>query len=189
VRLTLIRHGETEEPRPGLAEIGHADPDLSASGRRQAEALARELAATAGRGESIVAVYSSPLLAARSTTEILTAGLGVETLETYDELVTLTPEVVPAEGGIEALSLLQERAWSLVEALKERHEETATLVLVSHELTIRALVCHMLEAPLQEMWRFALEPASITTLEFRGQRRLLALLNETCHLEDEARTR
>jgi broad specificity phosphatase PhoE len=188
VRFTLVRHGEVAEPRPGLSEIGHDDPPLTAMGLRQAEALAAELRAAIARGAVIEALYSSPLRPAVETAEVIARDLDLTTPRMAAELATLTPEIVPANSDLEGLTALQERAWSLIEALKQEHDERSTLVLVSHELTIRALVCRALSMPLDDAHRFALDLASLTTIEFRlqGQRErtLIAQLNETCHLEN-----
>src|SRR3990172_1857428 len=55
VRLFLVRHGETESNRLGLA-LGRSDVPLNERGRWQAERLAGAL-----RGEPLAAVYSRPL--------------------------------------------------------------------------------------------------------------------------------
>jgi probable phosphoglycerate mutase len=187
VRFTFVRHGEIEEPAPGLAETGHDDPALTAHGRRQAAAIASELFEALDRGTAYEAIYTSPLRAARTTAEALAAVLDIGEPRVAHELSTLTPEVLPADGGTEALQALQERAWSAVQSLKERFEAQSNIVIVTHDLTIRSLVCRALEMPLEEMHRFDLEPASLTTIEFRiqGQRErtIIVNLNETCHLE------
>lgn len=187
MKFTLVRHGDVEEPRPGLAETGHDDPTLTAYGRRQAAALANELLGALERGEQVEALYTSPLRSARTTAEALSAVLDVGEPRVASELGTLTPEVVP-EGDTSAAAAIQERAWALLLGLKEQFEQRATVVLVTHELTIRALVCRALEMPLSDMFRFELEPASLTTIEFRLQRdgrerTLIAALNDTCHVE------
>ena len=186
MKFTLVRHGEVEDPRPGLSEIGHDDPGLTAYGRRQAAALAKELLDAIEHGQQIEALYTSPLRAARTTAEALSAVLDVGDPRVASELTTLTPEVVP-KGDISAVEAIQEQAWGLLLALKEQFEQRATIVLVTHELTIRALVCKALGMDLAGMLRFELEPASLTTIEFRLQRdrerTLIAALNDTCHVE------
>ena len=185
MRFTLVRHGETEEPRPGLEAIGHDDSPLSAFGRRQTQALAGVLREAAEHGERFEAVYTSPL---RSTTETATAianALGIVDVATADELLTITPEVLPEDGALDAVEALQTRAWALIESLKTRHDPASTLVLVTHELVVRSLVCRALSMPLTDLRRFRLEPASLTTIEYRTaprERTLIATLNETCHL-------
>jgi broad specificity phosphatase PhoE len=69
--IVLVRHGETDWNRERRFQ-GHADTSLNDDGRRQAEALADLLA-----GDTFAAVYSSPLLRARETAEIVAARLGV----------------------------------------------------------------------------------------------------------------
>jgi broad specificity phosphatase PhoE len=154
------------------------DPPLSAEGLRQARAVADELRALRARGERHVAVLSGPLQAPLRAAALIAETLELETPEARPEL---------ALGDMDQdTDALQELAWSLIEALKATHEPDASLVLVAHELTIRLLVCRALSMPLDEMRRFALQPGSLSVIEYRTQpreRTLLALLNETCHLE------
>jgi broad specificity phosphatase PhoE len=139
----------------------------------------------AQHGERFEAVYSSPLRSASETALSIADVLGLASTVRADELVTITPEVLPEEGAFDAVEALQGRAWELIEALKTRHDPAATLVLVTHELVIRAVVCRALGMPLTDLRRFRLEPASLTTIDYRTaprERTLLAGLNETCHL-------
>lgn len=186
MKFHLIRHGETETS--DLPDLGHDDPALSEAGRLQASALASELELISRRGPAIEAVYTSPMRAAAETAEVIADTLRLPRPAVSEALVTLTPEVLPADGGLDAVAAIQERAWATVEALREKHDERAVVVLVSHELTIRAVVCRALGMPLMDLKRFELWPASLSTLEFRRApngdlRTIIAALNEACHLD------
>src|SRR5438034_11161678 len=69
--LLLARHGETDWNRDRRWQ-GHADPPLNDSGREQARALARELAA-----DPPSAVYTSDLSRSHETAAIVAAELGL----------------------------------------------------------------------------------------------------------------
>jgi broad specificity phosphatase PhoE len=186
VKFHLIRHGETEAS--DLPDLGHNDPSLSASGRLQASALASEVDLLSRRGPAVEAVYTSPMRAASETARVIAETLRLPSPAVSEALVTLTPEVLPADGGLDAVAAIQARAWATVEALREQHDERAVVVVVSHELTIRAIVCRALGMPLDELKRFELWPGSLSTLEFRRApngdlRTIIAALNEACHLD------
>jgi broad specificity phosphatase PhoE len=182
LRVTLICHGETSEKTP---HSNHRDngPPLSATGRRQAQALADEIAALAERGAGIAGLHTSPKQASIETSARIARSLALAEASVNEDLAAPSLESLAGDAGLNALSAFQERAWSLVEALKEKHEPAATVALVTDALAIRAVVCRALSMPLTEMKRFLLEPASLTTIEFRGPRTLIACLNETCHLD------
>jgi ribonuclease H / adenosylcobalamin/alpha-ribazole phosphatase len=182
LRFVLVLRGEVEADPLAHAAVGHDDPPLSALGRRQAEAVAAELEADAG----LVTVMSSPFRAAREAASLIAESLQVAAPEPRDELATLTPEVLPENGALDAVEAIQARAWTVIEDAKAQLEPNTTVVLVTHELTIRALICNALSMPLEEMRRFALQPGSISTIEWRLQpreRTLVGSLNEVCHLE------
>ena len=187
MRFVLVHHGELEDDPLAHAAVGHDDPPLSEMGLRQALAVAEELRALGARGDRHASVLTSPLRAPQMAAALIATTLELGPPELREELTTLTPELLPAEGGLEAVEAIQQRAWSVIEALKQSQEPDATLVLVTHELTIRSLVCRALSLPLTQMRRFALEPGSLSVIEYRTQpreRTLIAALNETCHLED-----
>jgi ribonuclease H / adenosylcobalamin/alpha-ribazole phosphatase len=186
VKFHLIRHGEIEAS--DLPDLGHNDPSLSDTGRRQAAALAHELDLISKRGPAIDAVYTSPMRPAAETAAVIAETLGTGEPLVSEALGTLTPEVLPPNGGLDAIAAIQDRAWTTLETLREQHDERAVVVLVSHELTIRAVVCRALGMPLTDLKRYELDPASLSTIEFRRApngdlRTILAALNESCHLD------
>ena len=172
MKVTLICHGET-------AGGGR----LSAAGRLQVAALAREIAALREHGAEIVELQTGPQPASVETAAEITEALGLGEAPVNAALAGPPDGDFLDPNALRALTDRQERAWSLVEAQKDKHEATSTALLVTDELMVRVVVCRALSLPLSEMQRFCLEPASLTTIEFRGPRTLIAVLNETCHLE------
>jgi broad specificity phosphatase PhoE len=179
-RFWLVNVGELEDESYFPDFSGHSDPGLSNRGKQQAEAVAGELAAQAG--PAIAAVYASPLASAQTAAALVSSALGLAGFESAPALATVMPETLPpGRAGLETLSMIQEYAWSHVEVLKQLHEPDVSIVLVSHELPIRGLICKALTIPLEEADRFELQPGSLSAIEFRGPRTILALLNDLCH--------
>jgi len=162
-----VPHGETTASADGL--------ELSEAGRLQSRAVGAELA---GR---VVSVITSPVAAAGEAAANIADATGAAAPAERSELSA--PE---GEGSLEST---QEDGWAIIEAAKTELDADATLVLVTQEVNVRLLVCRALAMPLTEMGRFALEPSSMTTIEWRTQPRerlLVASLNEVCHLEAPA---
>jgi broad specificity phosphatase PhoE len=84
MRIYFIRHGESEANIRHVISNRESSFHLTPKGRRQAEALAEKL-----RDIPLSAIFSSPVLRARETAEILSTDLGVayqvtEALREYD---------------------------------------------------------------------------------------------------------
>lgn len=71
-RIGLIRHGSTAWNKEGRIQ-GHTDNPLDEEGLQQAEAIAERLS-----GEHWDYIYSSDLLRARQTAEVIAAKLGLQ---------------------------------------------------------------------------------------------------------------
>jgi broad specificity phosphatase PhoE len=169
VRLILVRPGEAV-----------AEPS-DEQGPDPAEFITREIESVVSRTLPVEAVYTSNGALAARTARIVADGLGVASPIENDAFDASTPD-----RDSDSLEGLQSRAWSAVESLQEQHSADCTLVLVAEEAAIRLLVCRALSIPASEIQRFRIDPASLTTLDFRLQpqrRTILAGLNETCHLE------
>lgn len=71
--ILLARHGETDDNRPPLRFQGFTDTPLNDTGRAQAHELAERVA-----GDGICALWSSDLIRARETAEIVGRRIGFE---------------------------------------------------------------------------------------------------------------
>ncbi|WP_410513807.1 histidine phosphatase family protein [Paenibacillus sp. BR2-3] len=86
-KIGLIRHGSTFWNQEGRAQ-GHTDNSLDEEGRQQAAAIAERLS-----GEQWDYIYSSDLLRARQTAEIIAERLGIE-------IAGLVPGIREMNGGL-----------------------------------------------------------------------------------------
>lgn len=197
-RLILVRHAESEMKG---CYLGQLDPPLSAQGRAQAAALAKRMA-----GESLAAVYSSPLKRALTTAQMIAAPRGLEVnviaelaeLDfgdwdglTYQEIAKIAPQrfnrwladpsgVGPPNG--ETLSEMIQRVMEAMERIITAHPGEA-VVVVTHGGPARAIVCHALGIPLSEQWQIRQDLAAVSWLDFGEQGASLSLLNDICHLQ------
>jgi len=203
VRLFLVRHGETESNRRGLA-LGRDDVPLNERGLWQAERLGRALAP-----EPLAAVYSSPLRRTLDTARAVASphGVDVQTEErlvemdigeadglTFEEVRSRFPGLLEAwvsdkgptqamPGG-ERLLDVQERAWSAIADLAARHNEE-TVAAVTHNFVILTLLVRVLGLDLVQFRRLRHSVGAVSVLDTRPKRFTLVRLNDTCHLEGD----
>jgi broad specificity phosphatase PhoE len=138
--ILLARHGETDWNRD-LRFQGHADVPLNDTGRAQARELARSLAE-----EPFDAVYSSDLLRARETAEIVASrlGLAVELDEGLREIDvgswqgSTRSELDGREWDGEAYDDHRRRTVASILRIAERHPDASVLV-VAHGGTLRRI--------------------------------------------------
>ena len=201
-RLILIRHGQTVWHSDGVERAeGRAEVDLDEVGVRQARATAARLSAW-----EISAIYSSPLKRAFSTASILAVRRGLaaqpepglididygrwqgmthpeakaDDPKAYD-LWLKRPDQVTFPGG-EGLADVRKRAVSAVETLTSRHANQ-TVVLVSHKVVIKVLLCHFLGLADTHFWRFQQGFCAVNVVEVDGGSATVHLINDACHLE------
>ena len=200
--LYLVRHGQTESNRKGLA-LGRADVPLNELGRRQAELLRQALAK-----EKLTAVYSSPLqrtldtarsiaaphrLEVRLDERLIEMDIGEAEGLTFAEVRERHPGLLegwmsedgpkePMPGG-ERLLDVQERAWAAVEALAAEHGDEA-VAAVTHNFVILSLLTRALGLELSRFRRLRHVVAAISVVEFSAGGTTVLRMNDTCHLEN-----
>ena len=203
MRLFLVRHGETESNRLGLA-LGRNDVPLNERGALQAEQLAAAL-----RREPLAAVYASPLRRALETARPVAGAHGLEvTVEerliemdigeldglTFAEVRMRYPGLLeewmsgpgpnmPMPGGGERLVDVQERAWTAVTELAARHGEEEAVAAVTHNFVILSLLTKVLGIELSQFRRLQHAVAAVSVVDFTSKRTLVVRMNDTCHLE------
>lgn len=198
-RFILVRHGQTEW---NLVERyrGRADIALNDTGREQARRLAERLA-----GEPIAAVYAGPLQRTLATAEPIAAAKGLR-VQPLMELIDIDFGVwqglteaeaearYPALYGMwlnrpgevrfpegESLGEVRRRAMAAVRDLARRHKGE-TVVLVSHKIVNKVILCAVLGLSNHAIWRIDQDNGAINRFEFEGGRWVVRSLNETCHL-------
>lgn len=199
MNLILVRHGETDWNRTGRCQ-GIADIELNENGRRQVRELGESL-----RDMAIAAVYSSDLIRAMTTAhEIarhhdlpvnidsdlremdqgeLEGLMFTEIRERYADVLRHwreSPETLKLPKG-ESLVEVQERAWNAFQKVHRRHRGE-TVVAVSHNLTITALLCKITGIGLKGFRNFNLQAASKNVIVSKNGRIVVDVLNDVSHL-------
>ncbi|MEK7342002.1 MAG: histidine phosphatase family protein [Candidatus Binatota bacterium] len=186
MRIFLLRHGETDWNLQGRCQ-GVADLDLNERGRKQAWDVSACLST-----ERIDAIYSSDLKRALHTAEFIRRSRDLEvTVDgnfrelnhgafeglTFSDIRSCYPEFLkrwrsePAElmiPGGERLADVEERAWKGMERIVSAHSPDETVVVVSHNFPILAILCRITGTPLNDYRSFHIEPCGLTHLNYEG---------------------
>lgn len=193
----FVRHGQTDWNRENRFR-GLMDLPLNNKGIEQAQRAAARLAR-----EPIAAVYASPLSRTMKTAEIIAAPHGLvvqpraELLDfNYGEWQGKLPsEVDPAQyalwrsqpdrvriPGGDTLADVRARVMQLVDELSAPND-AQTIVLVSHDLIGKLLLCGVVGVDNNAIQRFYQETGCIHRFEAAGGVYVLRAMNETAHLE------
>jgi broad specificity phosphatase PhoE len=199
MRVTFVRHGATEWTGRSVL-CGQTDVPLSDLGRSQAAALASLM-----RGRRFDALWSSPLRRARDTaaamgdaighavvtdTRLQEMNLGQLEGASFGELPRgpgsfrdrwqRQPGTVRFPRG-ESVADVGKRTWQVLEELYHRHPSGHVLV-VSHMFAISAMLCRVFSIRVGKFRTFAVDVASLTTVQMDAQGFRLLTLNDTGHL-------
>jgi 2,3-bisphosphoglycerate-dependent phosphoglycerate mutase len=137
--LLLVRHGETDWNAEGRLQ-GQTDRPLNEFGRRQARRLADELA-----DQELEAIYSSDLVRARETAEIVAGRLGLpvnldpdlreKDWGTWEGLTALERDRVEFVG--ESTEAHQERILRALRRISGEHDDGGRVLVVTHGGSMR----------------------------------------------------
>jgi broad specificity phosphatase PhoE len=198
MRLILIRHGETNWTSRGKFQ-GATDIGLNEKGRRQCRLLALSL-----RGQRIDAVYSSDLKRAAETAREIASYHGlpvwtdsdlremnygvleeltsVELKEKYPDILSEwlnNPEKVRIPDG-ESIRQVQKRAFRAIQKIYKKYY-SRTVVVVSHNITIKILLCRFTGRNFSEFLTLKLHPSSKSVV-VSNDRPEVKVLNDVTHL-------
>ncbi len=196
--IILVRHGETEW-NVGEVFRGRADINLNENGRNQAALVARYL-----QDNKIEAVYSSPLKRALDTAKTIAGyhnldiqvsdglndldfgeweGLTVpQVKDRYGQLFTTwldRPEKVRLPGG-ETLDDVCQRSMVVVENIIDNF--TGTVVLITHRVVIKVLVCSLLGLDNSHFWNIMVDTCGLTTFRYEKSHFVLIRHNDNSFL-------
>jgi broad specificity phosphatase PhoE len=199
-RFILIRHGQTEWNRVERFR-GRADLSLNDTGFKQADLAAEKL-----KSCKVAAIYSSPMKRALQTAEPIARklnlrvqpleglididfgsfqGLSAEEASKVDKKLLddwlERPHLAHFPGG-ESLDIVRKRVLAAVAELEKRHRDQ-TVILVSHTVVCRVLLCAMLGLDNSHFWHVKQDVNAINIFELRDGAPLVTLVNDTCHLK------
>ncbi len=196
----LVRHGQTAWNKEEIFR-GRTDVPLDETGLRQAE-----LAGEYFRELKIDAIYSSPLSRAWQTAKRIARihHLKVQTLEgiidmnfgnweghPHQEIREIDretyrkwkeePHKARLPGG-ETLDEVRSRAMAALEEVVRLNYEK-TIVLVSHRVVNKVLICGILGLDNSHFWQIVQDPTAINLIRYQDGSYVLCFMNETCHLK------
>lgn len=201
-RFFLIRHGQTAWNRD-VRFRGRADLPLDETGLKQAAAAADALKA---RVLELAAIYASPLQRTMQTAGAIAGRFQLpvipsdglldvdfggwqglsneEAAKRYAEIYNTwleRPQDVQFPNG-ESLEELRQRVIAAVEKLAVEHEGQ-TVVLVSHMVVCKVLLCAMLGLDNSHYWQVGQDVCAINSFEISDGASTVSLINDTCHLK------
>ena len=196
----LVRHGQTAWNKEEIFR-GRTDIPLDEIGLKQAE-----LAAEYFVGMEIHGIYSSPLARALQTAQKIAQfhALSVQPLEgiidlsfgnweghAHQEIKSIDseryrqwreePHRVRLPGG-ETLDEARARSMAALEGVIQKHLGK-TLVLVSHRVINKVLICGVLGIENSHFWQIGQDTTAINLIQYKNGKYMLSILNETCHLK------
>ncbi len=203
----LVRHGETTWNVERRFQ-GQLDVELSKTGLRQAEAVARWLA---GQPAGFTAIYSSDLKRASRTALIIGAKLGlvprldpalreINVGEWQGLVASEIEERFPGQleewqekidsftlPGGESIPVVQDRVYAAYQEIVEHHRGEA-IIIVSHGAALAALMAALHDWDLVETWhtkraRMGNTHVSVAVFDHEHSKHEIIMMNSGEHLE------
>jgi broad specificity phosphatase PhoE len=196
----LVRHGQTAWNKEEIFR-GRTDVPLDEIGLKQAELVGQYF-----KGMEIHGIYSSSLSRAWETAQKIAQihNLKVQPLQGIFDMSfgkwegqshrdiqendkeiyrqwREEPHLVRLPGG-ETLNEVRARSMAALEEVIGKHPGK-TLVLVSHRVICKALICAILGLDNSHFWQITQDTTAINLIQHKEGKYILSLMNETCHLK------
>ena len=196
----LIRHGQTAWNKEEIFR-GRTDVPLNAIGMREAELAGEYL-----KDKEIHVIYSSPLSRAWQTAQKIAQFHNLE-VQPLNGIIDMSfgrweghslQEIQKNDGELyrqwreephrvripdgESLDEVRIRTMAALEEMIQLHPEK-TLVLVSHRVITKVLICGILGIDNSHFWQIGQDTTAINLIQQRNGKYILSLMNETCHLK------
>ena len=196
----LIRHGQTAWNKEEIFR-GRTDVPLNAIGMREAELAGEYL-----KDKEIHVIYSSPLSRAWQTAQKIAQFHNLE-VQPLNGIIDMSfgrweghslQEIQKNDGELyrqwreephrvripdgESLDEVRIRTMAALEEMIQLHPEK-TLVLVSHRVITKVLICGILGIDNSHFWQIGQDTTAINLIQHRNGKYILSLMNETCHLK------
>ncbi|KLO21654.1 MULTISPECIES: histidine phosphatase family protein [unclassified Marinitoga] len=202
MKIYFVRHGMTNWNLQKKWQ-GNVDTTLNDVGLKQAENLGIRF-----KKEDYDIVYSSPLKRAYQTAVKIADNIKSKPIiiEDFKEArvklwngysITEVKEKFPEEfklwsedpwafvNGVESLAEVQQRSVKALKKIISENSVDKNIVIVSHALLIKTLICWILNLNLNQHRNFMLDNASVSIVEYNENKFRLLNLNETWHLDLE----
>ncbi len=200
--LYLIRHGETEGSEVKRYK-GNIDVPLSEKGIKQADQVAKYLNRSYKSHKScngLEAVYSSPLIRALKSAEIIAKPHGLEPIVipdlrersfgiwegmSFNEIKDKYPEEFEAWTGNplkyspiggESTVEVRDRVVNALDNLLSNHNKE-DIAIVAHGGVNRIILCHVMGIPLENIFRIEQDFAAVNIIEFYDKYPIVKLIN------------
>lgn len=200
--LYLIRHGETEGSEVKRYK-GNIDVPLSEKGIKQVDQVAKYLNRSYKSHKScngLEAVYSSPLIRALKSAEIIAKQHGLEPIVipdlrersfgiwegmSFNEIKDKYPEEFEAWTGNplkyspiggESTIEVRDRVVNALDNLLSNHNKE-NIAIVAHGGVNRIILCHVMGIPLENIFRIEQDFAAVNIIEFYDKYPIVKLIN------------
>lgn len=182
MNIYLVRHGETAWNEQGLWQ-GNIDIPLNDTGLLQAKKTTEHLITKLGN-KQILKIYTSPLVRALETAELIAASFNSQVIPIYDfrevelgywegkhaDTITPSKEYMEWEKGEvccpngESKRQVYNRSIKTIYNISNSEEHD--FIVVTHTMVIYSIICHILSSPISTWNTFAIDNGAITKISY-----------------------